>query len=60
MQLGYLLVLLDGEPNRAAAEALLFSIRTGPFQAPDFLRRRLFWSLAHWEFYDRGGTAAGG
>jgi hypothetical protein len=52
MQLGYLLVLLDGEPSRAAAEALLFSIRTGPFQAPDFLRRRLFWSLAHWEFYD--------
>jgi hypothetical protein len=52
MQLGYLLVLLDGEPNRPAAEALLFSIRTGPFQAPDFLRRRLFWSLAHREFYD--------
>jgi hypothetical protein len=51
MQLGYLLVLLEGEPNRAAAAALLFSIRTGPFEAPGFLRRRLFWSLAHWEFY---------
>ena len=53
MQLGYLLVLLDGEPNRPAAEALLLSIRTGPFQAPEFLRRRLFWSLAHWELYDQ-------
>lgn len=51
-QLGYLLVLLRGDPNREAAEALLFSIRTGPFQAPDFLRRRLFWSLVHWTFYE--------
>ena len=52
MQLGYLLVLLEGDPNRRAARALLVSIRTGAFQAPDFLRRRLFWSLAHWAFYD--------
>jgi len=52
MQLGYLLVLLEGGPNRKAAEALLVSIRTGAFQAPDFLHRRLFWSLAHWTFYD--------
>jgi hypothetical protein len=52
MQLGYLLVLLEGDPNRESAEALLFSIRTGPFAAPDFLRRRLFWSLAHWRFFD--------
>ena len=52
MQLGYLLVLLEGDPNRTAAQALLLSIRTGAFQAPDFLRRRLFWSLAHWPFYD--------
>jgi hypothetical protein len=52
MQLGYLLVLLEGDPNPRAAQALLVSIRTGPFQAPDFLRRRLFWSLAHWPFYD--------
>ena len=52
MQLGYLLVLLEGDTNRKAAEALLVSIRTGAFQAPDFLRRRLFWSLAHWPFYD--------
>lgn len=51
MQLGYLLVLLEGDPNRAAAQALLASIRTGPFQAPGSLRRRLFWSLAHWAFY---------
>ena len=54
MQLGYLLVLLEGAPNRSAAEALLVSIRTGAFQAPEFLRRRLFWSLAHWAFYDEG------
>ena len=52
IQLAYLLVLLEGDPNRDAAEALLFSIRVGPFQAPDLLRRRLFWSLAHWRFYD--------
>jgi hypothetical protein len=53
MQLGYLLVLLEGDANRAAAEALLASIRTGAFQAPDVLRTRLFWCLAHWMFYDR-------
>jgi hypothetical protein len=53
MQLGYLLVLLEGATNRQAAEALLVSIRTGAFQAPDFLRRRLFWCLAHWSFYDQ-------
>jgi hypothetical protein len=53
MQLGYLLVLLEGDPNRRAAQALAASIRTGPFQAPDFLRGRLFWSLAHWAFYDQ-------
>jgi hypothetical protein len=52
MQLGYLLVLLDGGPNRSTAEALLASMRTGAFEAPDFMRRRLFWSLAHWAFYD--------
>jgi hypothetical protein len=52
MQFGYLLVLLEGDPNRKAAEALLLSIRTGAFQAPDFLQRRLFWFLAHWAFYD--------
>ena len=52
MQLGYLLVLLEGDPNRRAAGALLLSIRTGAFQAPDFLGRRLFWALAHWAFYD--------
>lgn len=52
MQLGYLLVLLEGETNRAAAEALLRSIRTAAFGAPGFLNRRLFWSLAHWTFYD--------
>ena len=52
MQLAYLLVLLEGDPNRTAAAALLLSIRTGAFQAPGFLQRRLFWSLAHWPFYD--------
>lgn len=52
MQLGYLLVLLEGDTNRRAAEALLMSLRTGAFQAPEFLQRRLFWSLAHWKFYD--------
>jgi hypothetical protein len=52
MQLGYLLVLLEGDMNREAAEALLFSMRTGAFQAPGFLQRRLFWSLAHWALYD--------
>lgn len=52
MQLGYLLVVLEGQPNRATAAALLLSIRTGPYQAPDFLRRRLFWVLAHGGFYD--------
>ena len=52
IQLGYLLVLLEGEPNRAAAEALLLSMRIGPFQAPDLLRRRLVWALAHWTLYD--------
>lgn len=51
MQLAYLLVLLEGDTNRRAAEALLISIRTGPFQAPDFLRTRLFWALAHRDFY---------
>jgi hypothetical protein len=53
MQLGYLLVLRDGDPNREAAEALLFSIRVGAFQAPDLIRRRLFWALTHWELYDQ-------
>jgi hypothetical protein len=53
MQLGYLLILLEGDPNRKAAEALLISMRTGAFQAPDFLGRRLFWSLAHWTLYDQ-------
>jgi hypothetical protein len=52
LQLGYLLVLVEGDTNRKAAEALLVSIRTGAFQTPDFLGRRLFWSLAHWTFYD--------
>lgn len=52
MQLGYLLVLLDGDTNRKAAQALLVSMRTGPLQAPAFLQRRLFWSLVHWTFYD--------
>ena len=51
LQLGYLLVLLEGGPSREAAEALLLSVRTGAFQAPDVLRRRLFWCLAHWPFY---------
>jgi hypothetical protein len=53
LQLGYLLVLLAGDPNREPAQALLLSIRVGAFQAPDLLRRRLFWSLAHWTFYDQ-------
>ena len=52
VQLGHLLVLLEGDLNRQAAEAVLFSIRVGAFQAPDLLRRRLFWALAHWTFYD--------
>jgi hypothetical protein len=52
IRLAHLLVLLDGDPSREAATALLFSIRTGAFVAPDLLRRRLFWSLAHWPFYD--------
>ena len=52
MQLAYLLALLEGETNRAAAAALLMSLRTGAFGAPEFLKRRLFWSLAHWTFYD--------
>jgi hypothetical protein len=52
MQLAYLLVLLEGDTSRAAAEALLMSMRTGAFAAPEFLNRRLFWSLAHWAFYD--------
>jgi hypothetical protein len=51
MQLGYLLVLLEGDAHQDSAEALLFSIRTGSFEAPDFLGRRLFWCLAHWTFY---------
>jgi hypothetical protein len=52
MQLGYLLVLLEGDVTPEAARAFLFSIRTGAFQAPDVLHRRLFWTLAHWTFYD--------
>jgi hypothetical protein len=52
LQLAYLLVLLDGDTSREAARALLLSIRTGPYQAPDLLQRRLFWSLAHWQHYD--------
>jgi hypothetical protein len=52
MQLAYLLVLLEGDTSRKAAQALLVSIRTGAFLAPAFLNRRLFWSLAHWSFYD--------
>jgi hypothetical protein len=52
LQLGYLLVLLEGDINRRAAEALLVSMRTGALQTPDVLGRRLFWSLAHWTFYD--------
>jgi hypothetical protein len=54
MQLAYLLVLLEGDTSRKAAQALLVSMRTGAFQAPGFLNRRLFWSLAHWSFYDDG------
>ena len=52
MQLGHLLVVFEGDLNRPAAEALLFSMRVGAFQAPDLIRRRLFWALAHWSFYD--------
>jgi hypothetical protein len=52
MQLAYLLVLLDGDTSRQAARALLVSIRTGAFEAPGFLNRRLFWSLAHWSLFD--------
>ena len=52
MQLAYLLVLLEGDTSRKGAQALLVSIRTGAFLAPDVLNRRLFWSLAHWSFYD--------
>ena len=51
-QLAYLLVLLEGDTSRKAAQALLVSIRTGGFLTPAFLNRRLFWSLAHWSFYD--------
>lgn len=54
MQLADLLVMIEGDANREAAQALLASIRTGPFQAPDLFRRRLFWSLAHLAFYDDG------
>ena len=53
LQLAYLLVLLEGDPNREAADALLLSIRTGAFQAPALLLRRLFWALTHWTFYDK-------
>jgi hypothetical protein len=52
MQLAYLLVLLQGDTSRKAAQGLLISIRTGAFLTPEFLNRRLFWSLAHWSFYD--------
>jgi hypothetical protein len=52
MQLAYLRVLLDGDTSRQAARALLVSIRTGAFEAPDFLNQRLFWSLAHWSSFD--------
>ena len=51
MQLGHLFVVLEGDLNRQAAAALLFSMRVGAFQAPDLIRRRLFWALAHWSFY---------
>ena len=54
MQLGYLQVLLEGDITREAAQAFLVAIRTGAFQDPDCLRRRLFWTLAHWTFYDAG------
>jgi hypothetical protein len=52
MQLGYLLVLLEGDLTPEAARAFLLSMRTGAWQDPDFLRRRLFWALAHLAFYD--------
>jgi hypothetical protein len=52
VQLAYLLVLFDGDTSRQAARALLVSIRTGAFEAPGFLNRRLFWSLAHWSLFD--------
>jgi hypothetical protein len=52
VQLAHLLVLLEGDLKRQAAEALLFSMRIGAFQAPDLVRRRLYWALAHWTFYD--------
>ena len=53
MELAYLLVLAEGDTNRKAAQALLLSIRTAAFQAPDLLQKRLFWGLAHWAFYDQ-------
>jgi hypothetical protein len=52
VQLAHLLVLLEGDLNRQAAAALLFSMQVGAYQAPDLIRRRLFWALAHWTFYD--------
>jgi hypothetical protein len=52
VQLAHLLVLLEGDLNRRAAAAALFSVRVGAFHAPDLMRRRLFWVLAHWTFYD--------
>lgn len=51
LQLGYLSALLSG-PHRTSAEALLLSMRTGPYDAPGFLQMRLHLALLHWGLLD--------
>ncbi len=46
--LAYLHTLLTAEPDPQAAQALQLSLRTGPYERPDFLTLRLYLLLLHW------------
>ena len=50
MRLAQFQTLRDG-PRRASAEALLLSLRTGPYERVDFLTLRLYLGLLHWDLY---------
>jgi hypothetical protein len=47
-RLAYLRTLLAAAPDPAAARALALSLRTGRYDRPDFLARRLHLILLHW------------
>lgn len=51
LRLAYLATMLDG-PTPRAARALQLSVRTGPYDTPEFLTLRLRLGLLHWPLFE--------